>query len=187
MSDSLLTPSFGKHGRSPRWRPPLTIARLTQATAPETATATTSASVSPPVVSIACWCAHGRERRDAVPCGGLEGPGLGPSTRAFRRSSTMSRVRPREGGGAARCPSRNPRDWRPTQSRRAAADLAEQARAVAVREDGFSRVLRPKTFCMIWIASRTAVPLGWGEEAGLAVDAAAIVGGRGNASGPSLR
>ncbi|EJW96529.1 hypothetical protein EVA_15364 [gut metagenome] len=54
MRVSFFTPNFGKLGRSPKCRPPRTIARLTQANAPSSATAITSASVSPPVVSTAC-------------------------------------------------------------------------------------------------------------------------------------
>lgn len=36
---------------------------------------------------------------------------------------------------------------------------SRQARSRLAKTE-FSQVLRPKTFCMIWIASRTAVPLG---------------------------
>ncbi|CFW34689.1 Uncharacterised protein [Bordetella pertussis] len=40
---------------SPRWRPPRTMARLTQILPPADATAITSVS-SPPTFSMVCWC-----------------------------------------------------------------------------------------------------------------------------------
>ena len=123
---------------------------------------------------------HGRERRDAVPVEGglLEGPGLGCLPHApFIILDDVARAPLEKGGGALDVLRVVILRDGAHAGRRAAADLAEQARAVAVREDGV--LAGPQAEDLLHDLDRLAHgrPVGIGpEEAGLAIDAAAIVG-----------
>jgi multidrug efflux pump subunit AcrB len=123
---------------------------------------------------------HGRERRDAVPVEGglLEGPGLGCLPHApFIILDDVARAPLEKGGGALDVLRVVILRDGAHAGRRAAADLAEQARAVTVREDGV--LAGPQAEDLLHDLDRLAHgrPVGIGpEEAGLAVDAAAIVG-----------
>lgn len=182
-----MTPIFGKQGRSPRCRPPLTIARLTHATAPETATATTSGVRIRTGGLDRLLVLHGRERRNAVPVEGrlFEGPGFGSLPHAlFIVLDDVARAPLQKGGGPLDVLRVLLLRHGPHAGRRTAADLPEQAGALPVGKD---RVLAgSEAEDLLHDLDRLAHgrPVGIGpEEARLAVDPAAIVGESGKGLG----
>ncbi len=126
----------GNTGRSPRWRPPRTMARFTQARPPCTRTARMSTSLSS-ADSIACWCSTARQRRDLVAHFGrlLEFRACrnAPACASPTACSKVLGFAAQQGLGVAPHRRHRPRAlMKPTQGAGAALDLVEQAGPGAV-------------------------------------------------------
>ena len=173
----------GKYGRSPRWRPPRTIARFTQARPPSTLTARMSASlvVTPVLSSTACWCST----RDSAPswlrisaaCSNCSASACAIIC-ACSASITSCCSPSQEALGVARRRARSPRRAiSPTHGPEQRLIWYSRHGRVRLANTVSSQVRSWNTFCSSWIDSFTAQALGIRPEVAVPlVDRAAVVG-----------